>query len=248
MKQKMKGTSLVEITMVMAIMVAITVGALTFFTKTKDALHAQEKRYVKELMIAGGNPYSIKNIPSINIEGYIKEITKENEIAASAGKEKLIAKNSNYINPIQDIQESVTPSVVQPVIVATAPAPVIEQITENHYHFEKLTAALKYIGLGVLGLISLFTIFKLIIAVKQTLIVKSAVRNSKKIVNNFDTNFDENKNYLPFLRNLSDQVIINNVLIDNRKNKDSVLNLIVNNEQLKTRLNLIESTLMSKAA
>jgi hypothetical protein len=243
MKQKMKGTSLVEITMVMAIMVAITVGALTFFTKTKDALHAQEKRYVKELMIAGGNPYSIKNIPSRSIEGYIKEITKENEIAAAAGKEKLIAKNSSYVNPIP---ESVTPPVVQPVIVA--PAPVIEKVTENHYHFETLTAVLKYIGLGVLGLISFFAIFKLIIAVKQTLIVKSAVRNSKKIVNNFDTNFDENKNYLPFLRNLSDQVIINNVLIDNRKNKDSVLNLIVNNEQLKTRLNLIESTLMSKAA
>lgn len=245
MKQKMKGTSLIEITMVMAIMVAITVGALTFFTKTKDALHAQEKRYVKELMIAGGNPYSIKNIPSRNIEGYIKEITKENEIAASAGKEKLIATDSSYINTVQ---ESVKSAVAKPVIVSSAPAPIIEQVTENHYHFETLTAVLKYMGLGVLGLISLFGLFKLIIATKQTLIVKSAVRNSKKIVNNFDTNFDENKNYLPFLRNLSDQVMINNVLIDNRKNKDSVLNLIVNNEQLKTRLNLIETTLISKAA
>jgi len=245
MKRDVKGFTLIEMIMVMAIMAAVMVGTLTFFNRAKEAVYAQEKRHVKELMIAGGNPYSIKNIPSRIIEGYIKEITKENEIAVAAGKEKLIVAKSDYVNPIQ---ESVTPPVDKPIIVAAAPAPVIEQITENHYHFEKVTAALKYIGLGVLGLISLFALFKLIIATKQTLIVKSAVRNSKKIVNNFDTNFDENKNYLQFLRNLSDQVIINNVLIDNRRNKDSVLNLIVNNEQLKTRLNLIETTLMSKAA
>lgn len=245
MKRDVKGFTLVEIIMVMAIMSVVIVATMSLYQKTKQAIYAQEKKHVKQLMLAGGTPYSIKSIPSKNIEGYIKEITKENEIAAAAGKEKLIVAEIDYANPLQ---ESITPSVSQPVIVPVTPAPVIEQITENHYHFEKLTAALKYIGLGVLGLISLFTIFKLIIAVKQTLIVKSAVRNSKKIVNNFDTNFDENKNYLPFLRNLSDQVIINNVLIDNRKNKDSVLNLIVNNEQLKTRLNLIESTLMSKAA
>jgi competence protein ComGC len=245
MKRDVKGCTLIEMLIIMAIIAAVIAGALTFYTKTKEALQAQEKRYVKELMIAGGNPYSIKNIPSRNIEGYIKEITKENEIAVAAGKEKLIAAESNYVNTIQ---ESVTPPVAQPVIVAATPAPVIEQVTENHYHFEKLTTVLKYMGLGVLCLISLFGLFKLMIYAKQTFIVKGAVRNSKKIVDNFDTNFDENKNYLPFLRNLSDQVIINSVLIENRKNKDSVLNLIVNNEQLKTRLSLIESTLMSKAA
>lgn len=244
MKRDIKGCTLIEMIMIMAIITAITVGALSFFTKTKDALHAQEKRYVKELMIAGANPFLIKNISSKNIEGYIKEITKENEIAAADGKEQLINAESNYVKPAQ---ENIAPPIPKPVIAAS-PAPVIEQVTENHYHFEKLTTVLKYMGIGVLGLISLFGLFKLIIATKQTLIVKSAVRNSKKIVNNFDTNFDENKNYLPFLRNLSDQVIINTVLIDNRKNKDSVLNLIVNNEQLKTRLNLIESTLMSKVA
>lgn len=76
--------------------------------------------------------------------------------------------------------------------------------------------------------------------------MKSAVRASQKIVVNFDNNFDENKNYLHLLRNLSDQVIINSVLIENRKNKDSVVNLIVNNEKLKTRLSLMESNLMNK--
>lgn len=57
----------------------------------------------------------------------------------------------------------------------------------------------------------------------------------------FDNEFEENKNYLAFIRKISDQVLVNSVLIDNRKNKETVLNLIVTNENLKDKLNFLES-------
>lgn len=256
MKKSMKGFAMRDVIMGMTIITIVTVAALGAFDKAKRALYTEEKMIVKEAIFANVDPFSTHNIrhniSSKNIEKYVNEIIKENEGAVIAGTELPISEVNDYVTTIQN---RVIPPVVKPVfvaaapvVVAAAPAPVIEKITENHYHFEKLTTILKYIGIGALSIISLFGLSKLIMYAKQTLIVKSAVRKSKKIVTNFDNNFDENKNYLPFLRNLGDQVIINSVLIENRKNKDNVLHLIVNNEKLKTRLNLIESNLMSKVA
>ena len=71
--------------------------------------------------------------------------------------------------------------------------------------------------------------------------VRSATKESKKILDKFDNEFEDNKNYLAFIRKISDQVIVNSVLIDNRKNKETVLKLIVTNENLKDKLSFLES-------
>lgn len=244
MKRNIKGSTLIELMMVTAIITVVVFAALSFFYKTKEALHAQEKRYVKQLMIGGIDPFSIKTIPPANIEKYKQEILKENALAVAAGTEEVISTSNEYVNPVKNtVVQPVEKTISKPIVAA---APVVKQVTENHYHFETLTTVLKYIGIGALGVLSLLGLIKLIMYTKQVLTVKSAVRASQKIVVNFDNNFDENKNYLHLLRNLSDQVIINSVLIENRKNKDSVVNLIVNNEKLKTRLSLMESNLMNK--
>lgn len=244
MKRNIRGFALVELIMIMGIMSVVIFGIFFFFSKTRDALHSQEKRYVKQVMIGGLNPFSIKTIPPANIEKYKQEILKENALAVAAGTEEAISTSDEYVPPVKNtVVQPVEKTISKPVVAA---APVVKQVTENHYHFETLTTVLKYIGIGALGVISLLGLIKLIMYTKQVLTVKSAVRASQKIVVNFDNNFDENKNYLHLLRNLSDQVIINSVLIENRKNKDSVVNLIVNNEKLKTRLSLMESNLMNK--
>lgn len=118
---------------------------------------------------------------------------------------------------------------------------VIEQVTENHYHFEALITVLKYIGFGLLGVLTVFSSIKSLSLLKKYWIVRSATKESKKILNKFDNEFEENKNYLSFIRKISDQVIVNSILIDNRKNKETVVNLIVTNENLKDRLNFLES-------
>lgn len=242
MKKSMKGLALMEIIMVMTIITIITVAALSFFDKTKQAMLTKEKMIVKEMIFANVNPFSIHNISSKNIEKYVNEIIKENEGAVLAGKELPISEVNDYVNNyVKNIQNRVIPPVVKPVVVAAAPAPVIEQITENHYHFEALITAFKYIGFSILGIFTVFSSIKSFSLIKKYFHVRKATKESKKILDNFDNEFEENKNYLAFIRKISDQVLVNSVLIDNRKNKDTVLSLIVTNENLKDRLNFLEN-------
>jgi competence protein ComGC len=240
MKKSMKGLALMEMIMVMTIITIITVAALSFFDKTKQALLRNEKMIVKETIFANVNPFSIHNISPKNIEKYVNEIIKENEGAVLAGKELPISEVNDYVNHyVKNIQNRVIPPVVKPVVVA--PAPVIEQITENHYHFEALITAFKYIGFSILGIFTVFSSIKSFSLIKKYFHVRKATKESKKILDNFDNEFEENKNYLAFIRKISDQVLVNSVLIDNRKNKDTVLSLIVTNENLKDRLNFLEN-------
>lgn len=154
-------------------------------------------------------------------------ITKEQITVESAKSNPLPAQNaySEYNNKA----------------IISKPEPVIEKITENHYHFEALLTISKYIGFGILGLFTIFTSIKSISLLKKYLLVKAATKNSKKILVKFDNEFEDNKNYLSFIRKISDQVVLNSVLIDNRKNKESVLDLIVTNENLKDKLNFLEN-------
>jgi competence protein ComGC len=233
MKNKIKGLTLIEMLVVVGMIAFVTYGALFMFSQAKQAHQAKEKMFVKRMMIVGGDPHQLSPHISIsNIDFYVKEIKKENDIAVAEGKEK----------PIEQalLTESPTnPVVMQPIVKEKAP--VVEQITENHYHFEALITISKYIGVGILGFFALFVSIKSILLLKKYLIVRSATKNSKKILDKFDNEFEENKNYLSFIRKISDQVIANSVLIDNRKNKETIVNLIVTNENLKERLNFLEN-------
>lgn len=210
MKQKCRGSSIVEMIGVTALMAAIMVGTLSMYSYAKEHYGTNQKDNDQSNLITSNNRKEIQEKTLITM--------KKTPIVEDA-------------QPIAKIEK-----------------PIIEKITENHYHFESLIIVLKYIGLGLLSAALLFGFIRIIKSLKKSLIVNKAINKSKKIILDFDNNFDENKNYLPFMRNLSDQVIINSVLIENRKNKDGVLNLIVNNEQLKTRLNLIETTLITRVA
>lgn len=149
----------------------------------------------------------------------------------------------NTEKPIKNIPVRVEDKTVKPISPAPV-TPVIKKVTENHYHFEALITIIKYAGLTFLGLLGLFGVVKLIMMTKNYIIVKSAVKKSNAIILNFDKNFDESKNHLPFIREMSDQIIINSVLIDNRKNKDSVVHLILGTQNLRTRLSLVENNLL----
>jgi hypothetical protein len=186
-------------------------------------------------MDSGGDPHKLSpNISLTRIDQYIKEINKEKEIAGEPVKSQL-SSQAIMKPPVETI-------VATPVIKKEVP--VINQITEKHYHFEALITAFKYIGFSILGI---FTVFFSIISfslIRKYLHVRKATKESKKILDKFDNEFEENKNYLTFIRKLSNQVIVNSVLIDNRKNKETVLSLIVTNENLKERLNFLENNFL----
>jgi len=156
-------------------------------------------------------------------------------------------RQANHQQQVKNIEKPIKNSpipVIETPVKNSTPAPVIEKVTENHYHFEALITVIKYVGLTFLGLLGVFAVGKLILMTKNYIIVKSAVKKSNEIISNFDKNFDESKNYLPFIREMSDQIIINSVLIDNRKNKDSVVHLILGTQNLRTRLSLVENNLV----
>lgn len=163
-------------------------------------------------------------------------------------KAKESINESKKINSQQQVNNIEKPIKNSPIHVETVkitpPAPIIEKVTENHYHFEALITVIKYVGLTLLGLLVIFGFGKLIVITKNYIIVKSAVRKSNEIIMNFDKNFDDSKNFLPFIRVMSDQIIINTVLIDNRKNKDSVVHLILGTQNLRNRLSLAENNLV----
>lgn len=157
------------------------------------------------------------------------------------------SKKINSQQQVNNIEKPIKNSsihVEEKTVKMTPPAPIIEKVTENHYHFEALITVIKYVGLTLLGLLGIFGFGKLIIITKNYIIVKSAVRKSNEIITNFDKNFDDSKNFLPFIRLMSDQIIINTVLIDNRKNKDSVVHLILGTQNLRNRLSLAENNLV----
>ena len=190
-------------------------------------------------MIGGLNPFSIKTIPPANIEKYKQEILKENALAVAAGTEEAISTSDEYVNPVKNtVAHPVEKTISKPVVAAV---PVVKQVTENHYHFEALLTVSKYIGVSILAIFAFFSSIKSILLLKKYFTVRSATKNSKQILDKFDNEFEENKNYLAFIRKISDQVLVNSVLIDNRKNKETVLNLIVTNENLKDKLNFLES-------
>lgn len=163
-------------------------------------------------------------------------------------KTKESINESKKINSQQQVNNIEKPIKNSPIHVETVkitpPVPIIEKVTENHYHFEALITVIKYVGLTLLGLLGIFGFGKLIVITKNYIIVKSAVRKSNEIIMNFDKNFDDSKNFLPFIRVMSDQIIINTVLIDNRKNKDSVVHLILGTQNLRNRLSLAENNLV----
>jgi len=225
MKDKDKGITIIEILTVTTMVLFVIFGSLFTVKKGHEARLEGEKTFVKRVMDSGGDPYKLSpNISLTRIEQYIKEINKEKEIAGEPVKSQL-SSQSIMKTPVE-------------TIVAT---PVINQITEKHYHFEALITAFKYIGFSILGI---FTVFFSIISfslIRKYLHVIKATKESKKILDKFDNEFEENKNYLSFIRKMSEQVILNSVLIDNRKNKETVLSLIVTNEILKERLNFLEN-------
>lgn len=240
MKNKSKGFTIMESIIVMAIMTIVIYGAFSMYSSTKDSLIAREKMFVKKMMIAGGDPHRLApNISNIRIDQYVKEIIKENEIAVAKGTEKLISQEITV--PTPDDYYVDQPIVNQPVLIAKQETPEIKQVTENHYHFEALITLSKYIGAGILSIFALFCSIKSLTAMKTAWTVRSATKESKKILDKFDNEFEDNKNYLAFIRKISDQVIVNSVLIDNRKNKETVLKLIVTNENLKDKLSFLES-------
>lgn len=240
MKNKSKGFTLMEVIMVMSIMTAIIYGMFAMYASTQNSLIAREKMFVKKMMIAGGDPHRLApNISSIRIDQYIKEIVKENEIATAKGTEKLISQEITVPTP-DDYQVSQN-QVYTPTVIVKNETPEIKQVTENHYHFEALITLSKYIGAGILSIFALFCSIKALTSMKKAWTVRSATKESEKILHKFDNEFEDNKNYLAFIRKISDQVIVNSVLIDNRKNKETVLKLIVTNENLKDKLSFLES-------
>ena len=240
MKNKSKGLTIIESIMVMAIMTIIIYGTFAMYASAKNSEVAREKMFVKKMMIAGGDPHRLEpNISSTRIDQYIKEIVKENEIAAAKGTEKLISQEITVPTP-DDYQVSQN-QVYTPTVIVKNETPEIKQVTENHYHFEALITLSKYIGAGILSIFALFCSIKAVTSMKKAWTVRSATKESEKILHKFDNEFEDNKNYLAFIRKISDQVIVNSVLIDNRKNKETVLKLIVTNENLKDKLSFLES-------
>lgn len=240
-KDKNKGLTLIEAIVVMGIMMVVIFGTFSLYSGVKNAQMTQEKNAVKKMMMIGGNPHGLSpTISYTRIDQYAKEITKENELAVKAGKANPLPEQA-IDGTYHDDEVFSKPRVDLPQPVAEKSNPVIEKITENHYHFEALITISKYIGVGILGFFALFASIKSILLLKKYFIVRSATKNSKKILDKFDNEFEENKNYLSFIRKISDQVLVNSVLIDNRKNKETVLSLIVTNENLKDRLNFLEN-------
>lgn len=240
-KNKNKGLTLIEAIVVMGIMMVIIFGTYSLYANVKNAQITQERNAVKKMMMMGANPHGLSpTISYTRIDQYAKEIIKENELAVKAGKANRLPEQEVYdeYNDTVIVSKPLTP-IPQPAV--EKPEPVIEQITENHYHFEALLTVSKYIGVSILAIFAFFSSIKSILLLKKYFTVRSATKNSKQILDKFDNEFEENKNYLAFIRKISDQVLVNSVLIDNRKNKETVLNLIVTNENLKDKLNFLES-------
>lgn len=123
--------------------------------------------------------------------------------------------------------------------------PVIET-NENHYHFDKLSTAMKYIGIAILMILSLQVFTKLARNFKSSLIIKKAVKKSSELSKKFKSTLSDRSEYLSISTEISEQLVINNILIDDEPKKHKILELISKTEKLKIQLKFLEQNLMGQ--
>lgn len=135
---------------------------------------------------------------------------------------------------------------VEKIIEPVISTPQIIEKTENHYHLESLNTGLKTLGYSLLGIFGVFFFIKTTKSLKKTMILHLAMKRSQKLLLAFDKAFKEKVNYLDFSTKISNQLVINNLLISHHSNKDDILKLIINTDQLKERLNFLETNLIKQ--
>lgn len=125
----------------------------------------------------------------------------------------------------------------------TPKEPIIEK-TENHYHFDNLNKGLKFLGFALLSIFGTILILKFFKNIRSVMVVKSAIKKSNKILSSFDNSIKNKEKYLAFSQHIAEQIFVNNIIISNQKDKNNIVNLILNTEKLKDRLNFMENSLL----
>lgn len=121
---------------------------------------------------------------------------------------------------------------------------IIEK-TENHYHFDTLNKGLKFLGVALLSIFVTILLLKSFKSIRSLMVVRSAIRKSKKILSSFDNSVKNKEKYLAISQHIAEQVFINNIIISNQKDKNNIVNLILNTEKLKDRLRFMENSLFN---
>lgn len=174
----------------------------------------------------------------VRSHSYIKAIEAEQfSLSNKKAIEAIAAAQNDVINKIENPS-----SVIGKEVKST---PVIET-NENHYHFDKLSTAMKYIGIAILMMLSLQVFTKLARSFKSSLIIKKAVKKSSELSKKFKSTLSDKSEYLNISTEISEQLVINNILIDDEPKKHKILELISKTEKLKIQLKFLEQNLIGR--
>lgn len=113
----------------------------------------------------------------------------------------------------------------------------------NNYNFEQLNTGLATLGYSLLACFAGFCSFKGLSSFRKAYKIKKEIKRSRNLLNSFNVN--SNDNQLAIGQCITDQIMLNNILISRLETNNTVVELMTINEKLKDTSHFINKSLMN---